>query len=275
MRRPGTIFLFAIVVGALAAALVYRNFRGMQAELEAKLATSNLKTVEVFVADRTLPIGSRVTAKDVRTVRWPREVEPEGAVKDLTEAVDHVTRTTIDKNEPIVQAALVKEGAGLLPLIITEGMRAMSVKVDRVTGVSGFITPNSRVDVLIAGKPENVGNKGERSKLILQNVRVLATGTSIEQVEEKPVEVPTVTLLLSPQEAEKLTLAARHEPVRLALRNYRDEALVDTPGMNSAALFGPARERTVAVRAPSKSPRRPRYTVDVYLGDERTQQVLF
>ena len=122
------------------------------------------------------------------------------------------------------------EGVGLLPLLITEGMRAMSVKVDSVTGVSGFITPNSRVDVLVAGKPEGGGDEDERSKLILQNVRVLATGKSIEQKDEKPVEVPTVTLLVSPEEAEKLTLATRQEPVRLALRNYRDEEVVRTSG---------------------------------------------
>jgi pilus assembly protein CpaB len=170
----------------------------------------------------------------------------------------------------------VREGVGLLPLLITEGMRAMSVKVDSVTGVSGFITPNSRVDVLVAGRPEGRGDDEERSKLILQNVRVLATGKSIEQQDEKPVEVPTVTLLVSPEEAEKLTLATRQEPVRLALRNFRDEEVVRTSGMSTSALFANAvpavvtkTETGVVRRAPA-----PEYSVEVFLGDKSTRQSL-
>src|SRR5206468_2579762 len=98
-----------------------------------------------------------------------------------------------------------------------------------VTGVSGFITPNSRVDVVVSGNPG--GENDLLSKVVLQNIRVLAIGTSIEQRDNKPVEVPTVTLLVTPQDAEKLTIATRQEPVRLALRNYRDEEAVQTTGV--------------------------------------------
>jgi pilus assembly protein CpaB len=151
--------------------------------------------------------------------------------------------------------------------------------VDSVTGVSGFITPNSRVDVLIAATPQNGGqgeDNEERSKVVLQNVKVLAIGKSIEQVDEKPVEVPTVTLLVSPADGEKLTLAARHEPLRLALRNYRDENLVDTPGISTSELFEgerPAKVTPVHVERRRAAP--PRYTVDVLLGEKLTQQALF
>src|SRR5207245_7547748 len=106
-----------------------------------------------------------------------------------------------------------------------------------VTGVSGFITPSSRVDVLAAGGPDGGGGGDLRGKLILQNVRVLATGKSIEQRDDKPVEVPTVTLLVSPEDAEKLTLATRGDPVRLTLRNFQDEAIVRTAGTSIRALF--------------------------------------
>jgi len=181
--------------------------------------------------------------------------------------VNAVARITIEPSQPVFENLLVKENSGLLPLIITEGMRAMSVKVDNVTGVSGFITPNSRVDVLVAGTPD--GNDGdERSKLILQNVKVLATGTSIEQIDEKPVEVPTVTLLVSPEEAEKVTLATHHGPVRLALRNYRDEELVGTNGISEKALYAGTEPKPVEPPRPRRRPQPPaRPTVDLLLGE--------
>ncbi len=112
---------------------------------------------------------------------------------------------------------------------------------------------------------------------MLQNVKVLATGKSIEQIDEKPVEVPNVTLLVSPDDAEKLTLAARYEPVRLALRNYRDENLVDTPGMATTELFEGEAPPPEADEPVIHTGRRaaPRYTVDVILGERLTQQELF
>jgi pilus assembly protein CpaB len=146
--------------------------------------------------------------------------------------------------------------------------------VDDVTGVSGFITPNSRVDVLVSGSDGD--DREHRSKLILQNVKVLATGKSIEQKDEKPVEVPTVTLLVSPADAEKLTLAARQDPVRLALRNYRDEDFVGTPGITISALLGHEAPAPVAMPAkmPVKAPvHRPApYAVEVFLGSKLFRQ---
>lgn len=282
MRRPGTILLLAIFIGALAAAVVYRNLRQQRAEIEAAKRAGERATVEIVLANENIPIGSKITANQVRSARWPSDIEPEGALRDPQLVVGSVTRTTIEKNQPIVKSVLVGEGVGLLPLIITEGMRAMSVKVDNVTGVSGFITPNSRVDVLVAGKPDQGEGREaeERSKLVLQNVKVLATGKSIEQVDQKPVEVPTVTLLLAPADAEKLTLAARHEPVRLALRNYRDEEMVETPGMTAAELFKGRQPPAPPAAAPVRAARTgrkaaPGYVVDVILGENVTKQVLF
>ena len=130
-------------------------------------------TMELLVAAQEIPIGARIEASHVRTTRWPIDAQPEGALKKPEEAIGQIARMTIEKNRPVVGTQLVSQGVGLLPMLITEGMRAMSVKVDSVTGVSGFITPNSRVDVLVAGKPEGRSNDEERSKLILQNVRVL------------------------------------------------------------------------------------------------------
>jgi len=272
MRKPGNILLLAIVIGALSAALIYRHLRTLHAEIEAARGAPRT-TVEVVVAAETIPLGTRIDAKQLRTTLWPADVVPEGAIHDPGAVVNQVARTTIERNQPVTPPFLVPPGGGLLPMMIAEGMRAMSVRVDDVTGVSGFITPNSRVDVMVAGKADGDGNREERSKVILQNVKVLATGKSIEQRDDKPVEVPTVTLLVSPDEAEKLTLAARYEPVRLALRNYRDEDVVGTPGASTATLF----ETDHAVARPEvpRSERRPRYTVEVILGEKLTRAEVF
>jgi pilus assembly protein CpaB len=265
----------AVVLGALVSAWVYNLIRAKDRQVEAALRATAGDTLDLVVAAAEIPIGARIEASQVRTTRWPLDAEPEGAIRKPEEVVGQIARVTIGKNRPVVGADLVGQGVGLLPMLITEGMRAMSVKVDSVTGVSGFITPNSRVDVLVAGKPEGRGDEEERSKLILQNVRVLATGKSIEQQDEKPVEVPNVTLLVSPEEAEKLTLATRQEPVRLALRNFRDEEVVRTPGMSTTALFANAMPEVVKTntgvvrRAPA-----PEYSVEVFLGDKSTRQSL-
>ena len=276
MRRPGTILLLAVVIGALAAAMVYSNLRSQQRRIEAAQRAAAGATTDLVVAASTIPIGTRIEAANVRLAKWPADVEPEGAIRRTELAVGNVAKVTIEKNQPVVQTQLVGQGVGLLPLLISEGMRGMSVKVDGVTGVSGFITPNSRVDVLVAGTPDGAGEKEQRSKLILQNVRVLATGKFIEQKDEKPQEVPTVTLLVSPEEAEKLTLATRQEPVRLALRNYRDEEYVKTPGVTTTQLFGD--NSVPAGVTPKPTPKHgtvPQYSVEVFLGDKSTRQTLF
>ena len=273
MKKPGTILLMAVVLGALVSAWVYNLIRSKERQVEAARQAAAGDTIELVVAAQEIPIGARIEASHVRTTRWPLDAQPEGALTKPEDAVGQIARVTIEKNRPVVGTQLVSQGVGLLPMLITEGMRAMSVKVDSVTGVSGFITPNSRVDVLVAGKPEGRSDDEERSKLILQNVRVLATGKSIEQQDEKPVEVPTVTLLVSPEEAEKLTLATRQEPVRLALRNFRDEEVVRTSGMSTTALFANA-VPIVKTSTGVHQPVNPGYSVEVYLGDKSTRQSL-
>jgi pilus assembly protein CpaB len=272
MRKPGNVLLLAILIGALSAALVYRYLRDQQAALEAARNAAIGTTVDVAVASDPIPIGSRIEAQQVKIVRWPVDAEPEGAVHDGARIIGRIARISLDKHQPILEAHLVAEGASLLPLLITEGLRAMSVKVDQVTGVSGFITPNSRVDVLVSGFMEDSGsNREQRSKLVLQNIRVIATGTSIEQRDDKPVEVPTVTLLVTPEDAERLTLAARQEPVRLALRGYRDEVDVSTPGVSTRQLFG-QNGSSVKSSAVRRRPAPVAPSVEVLLGEERTRQ---
>ena len=275
MRRPGSIFLFAIVIGALLSALVYRNLSAQRADIEAARRAMQLGTVDVLVANEAISIGSNINPTQVRTVRWPADIQPEGALRDASAVSGRIARTAIDKNQPIVETQLVNEGTGLLPLLITQGMRGISVRVDDVTGVSGFVTPNSRVDVLVSGN-DGKENSEQKSKVILQNVKVLAIGKSIEQKDNKPVEVPTVTLLVSPEDAEKLTLAARQDPVRLALRNYRDDEYVGTRGISTRTLFGdeppPPPPAAPTVKASVRRAPPPRYAVDVLLGSKMIRQ---
>ena len=274
MRKPANIFLLAIIVGALSAAMIYRHLKSMNMEVEAAKAAGQHPVTDVVVARDTISIGTRIGNDNLKVVTWPADAQPDAAVHDPKDVVGSIARTTIGKNQPVATTELIAQGAGLLPLLIEEGMRAMSVKVDSVTGVSGFITPNSRVDVLIAGNRE--GNE-MRSRVILQNIKVMATGTIIEQKDEKPVEVPTVTLLVSPEQAETLTLATRYDAVRLALRNYRDEDMVQTQGMTAAAMFqdrpaGPAvmeAKDTSAGCTPSGP------TVEVFLGEKMVLQPMF
>lgn len=271
MRRPANILFLAILIGALSAAMLYRYLRAQQAELAAARTAGRLPTVDVVVASEIIPMGTRIEIKHLRVAPWPADTQPEGTISSGGDAVDRIALVTIQKNEPVLQSQLTSQSAGLLPLLITEGMRGMSVKVDMVTGVSGFITPNSRVDVLAAGTVDGGGSSGQRSKIILQNIKVLAIGTTIEMKDNKPVEVPTVTLLVSPPDAEKLTLATRQDPVRLALRNYRDEDQVATPGVSTAQLFGSVVPRDTSPRvARSEPPARP--SVEILLGETRTRQ---
>jgi pilus assembly protein CpaB len=270
MRRPGSILFLAVVLGALCAAMVYRYVRTQRDELERARRAAGGATVELLVANTGISAGSRIEPSQVRLIPWPVDVKPEGALTDVTAVEGGIARTTIEKNQPVLEANVVKQGTGLLPLIITEGMRGMSVKVDEVTGVSGFITPNSRVDVIAAGEPDGNGDRERRSRVILQNVRVLATGKFIEQRDEKPVEVPTVTLLVTPEDAEKLTLATYRDPVRLALRNFRDEQVVTTPGLSMVGLFaGDGRGRSPAAPAGSGG-----QSVEILLGDKLVRQPL-
>ena len=267
--------MLSLVLGALFAALVYRYLSDQRSKLDAARRAVGGATIEVMVASTDIPLGSVIEQSEVRLAAWPADLEPEGAMRNPDDVVGRVARVSLDKNHPIIGGKLINKGAGLLPLLINEGMRAMSVKVDPVTGVSGFITPNSRVDVLVSGTTEleDGDESDQRSKLILQNVRVLAIGTIIEQIDEQAREVPTVTLLVSPEDAEKLTLASRQDAVRLALRSYADNEVVKTAGISRQTLFEPDEK---APRRRRRGGRRGRSgpSVEILLGEKLTRQPL-
>jgi len=280
MRRPANVFLIALLIAAVGAAMIYRYLSQQQAELARARASAVGAVTDVAVAAVRIDIGTRLKPEHVRMVKWPKDAAPANSIGEPETLVGKIARVGIRHHQPFLDSDLTAESAGIMPLLIDDGMRAISVKVDKVTGVSGFITPNSHVDVVATASLEDgSGNRDDRSKVIIQNVRVLATGIHIEQLDSGAVEVPTVTLLVTPEEAEKVVVVARKEPVFLALRGYRDGVDVVTEGVSLQKLFASNGNKApapvpVAAGGPRRAPapRRAEPSIEILLGETRTRQ---
>jgi pilus assembly protein CpaB len=233
MRRPMVFTLLAALAATFAALIVYSALEKREAELRKVVANS----IDIAVAARELPLGTRIEPGTVRMVRWSRDSLPPGAVTDPQTVMNKVVKAAFIENEPIVTGKLFAgdKPAGVLPLLIPPGMRAMSVAVDEVSDVAGFILPQARVDVLVSISES--GGEKTFSKVVLQNVQVLAVAQQIEGKKDEPQVVKVVTLLVRPDEAERLALAGHQGSLRLALRNYTDEKIVLTSGSDVASLL--------------------------------------
>jgi pilus assembly protein CpaB len=247
-------------------------------------SSTSIETRQVVVATTSLDVGAELRADDLRLVEWPASAMPAGAFGNVKELVGRGVVLPITANEPILSTKLASTEAGAgLPPAIPEGFRALSVRVNEVIGVAGYVLPGTRVDVVATVSPSNQPND-MTSKVILTNVQVLAAGTKIERdiENDKPVAVSVVTLLVDPVEAERLTLASTEGKIQLALRNPLDKTKPETPGVRPAGLVGQA----VASRAPA-SPQRvvsarraaapapaPLPTVEIIRGDKRAQEVV-
>ena len=170
-------------------------------------------------------------------VRWPRDAMPPGASTDSKAFVGDVVKVAFVENEPLVASKLFlgEKTSGVLPLLIPPGMRAMSVPVDEVGDIAGFVLPQARVDVLVA--LASGGTQGNRAKIVLENVQVLAVAQTIEQNQDEPKIVRVVTLVVTPEQAEQLTLATHEGTLRLAMRNYTDNKIVLTHGIDVAGVL--------------------------------------
>lgn len=202
----------------------------------------------IVVAARELKGGTLITAPDVSSVEWQGPV-PANAVLKKDEVVGRGVIATIYKDEPIIETRLAAKGAGAgLSAIIPAGMRAVGVKVNEVIGLAGFVTPGMRVDVLIAGAPPEAPKAlGTLSRTLLQNIEVLSAGQQIEKDREgKPVQVQVVNLLVSPEQAEQLSLASTETKIQLVLRNPLDTNIEKTPGTAIARLFAGTAVKPVA-----------------------------
>jgi len=195
--------------------------------------------VEVVVAGYDLPLGTKIELGEVKMARWSADSIPDGAYTDPKQVIGSYVKNSLVANEPVVRSKLFtgEKTAGVMPLLIPFGMRAVSVPVDEVSDVAGFVLPHTRVDVLVATQGGEGNQQGPFSKVVLQNVEVLAVAQEVEEQNDKPTVVKVVTLLVTPQEAERLALASRSGSLRLAMRNYSDNKIVLTSGSNIAQML--------------------------------------
>ena len=277
--RITLVLLLALAAGGGLAYGTYNYMNSMQ------VRTESLPTRPVVVAAADLELGAEIRPDDIRIVQWPQNALPMGAFSSPDEIVGRGLVMPVIQNEPILPMKLAGKDAGSgLPVVIPEGKRAVSVRVNEVIGVAGYVLPGTKVDVLATASPTDK-REDTTTKLVLSNVQVLAAGTKIEQDGEqgKPVSVNVVTLLVTPEESEKLTLGATEGKIQLALRNPLDKDTPDTPGIQPASLLGAARaaKRPAGNSARASRPvatvasvAQPEPTVEIIRGDKRAQEVV-
>src|SRR2546428_2410044 len=230
MRNKRFFFVLAgaLIFGLLAAVSVSRYLSSAQAY------TKNLN--RVAVAKVSIPIGTKIIAEQVMVVQFPKESTPDGTFDSPEKVAGRVAVTNIAPREPITDSRLAPEGtAGGLSAVIPEGYRAMTVKVDDVVGISGFIMPGTLVDVVVVITPvDTAAQQGPISKIVLQSIKVLANGQNIDKPasECESNSVKAVTLLVTTEKAEKLTLASSEGPIQLIIRNSIDQGDEHIPGIN-------------------------------------------
>ena len=237
--------LAALAFGLIAAVSVSRYLANAQAY------TKNLNNVVVAKVD--IPVGSRIIPEQLTVAQFPRSVAPEGTYAKIDDhLIGRVAVTRIAAREPITESRLAPVGSAAgLSSVIPEGYRAMNVRVDDVVGISGFIMPNTLVDIVVVIDPPDGGNQRERiSKIVLQNIKVLANGQNLDKPKnEKEAErVKTVTLQVTPEQAEKLALASSEGRLQLVMLNSIDQGDEATPGANKRSLL--SGERALPIPEP-------------------------
>ena len=260
----------AVFFGLIAAYGIYNFLRQQRQAAEAL----RQQTQSVVVAANEIPAGTAMNDEMikkgmVKAVQYPKTSVPPGSFSSPEQLLGKTNRTKIMANEPILESRLAGEGAGLTTRL-EAGKRAMAVRVDEIIGVSGFIVPDDRVDVIVTTTPPGNKNQDDKiSKIVLQNKRVLSVAQSVEQKDGKPQVARSITVEVSPEESEKLSLATQEGQIVLALRGIGDDVDAKTDGSNKRdllAVAAPVRKggsRSVAIQAPDK------YRVEVLHGSDR------
>jgi pilus assembly protein CpaB len=260
-RRTGVravAFWGVAIIAGLAAALLITRY------LERRTVSVSTPTSKIVVAAMDLPLATNLRPEQLRMADWPVTAMPPGAIRDVKEAVDHILTSRVLEGEPLLPGKLAARDAGNgLAALIPANMRAIAVRVDDVVGVAGFIHPDDRVDVIVTIHPTGRGanENGESiSKVILQNVKVLAVGKELEVAQRdrnvaNPVTV--ATLLVNPEESEKLALSAIEGRLMLTLRSWTDNQAVITQGISPSSLItGDSTKPRDAVVVAAPPPRR-------------------
>jgi len=276
-RRFLLILICASVIGFLASVLVYRVVS------QVARARSD-QSEQIVVAAVDIGLADTVTSQHIRLVNWPKASVPPGALRTTEGAEGRVVRSSVVAGEPLIEGKLAPQLAGrggIMPMLIPEGQRGVTIRVDEAMRESGFVQPNSRVDVLVS-MPKAPGSGEKIAKVILQDVTVLAAGQTVEMKDNKPVTNTTVTLALTPQQVERLAVAQSEGRLMLVQRNLRDTEFVRTQGATPSSLLSdiapatpkPEAKTTVLARStPLPVPVVEKYPVAVIRGTKTSEQL--
>jgi len=280
-NRIFAVLVLAILAGGGLAYGTYNVISNNQAPPAAAI-----QTTAVVVARGDLVLGAELKADDLSVVNFPKGAAPEGTFTNPADVIGRGVISPMVKGEIILPTKLASKEAGVgLPPVIPDGMRALSVRVNEVIGVAGYVLPGARVDVLATASPTEA-HADMTTKVILSNVQVVTAGTRLEQDQEKgkPMQVTVVTLLVFPEQAERLALASTEGKIQLALRNPLDQGAPETPGIRPGTLLGLV--KVAPVKMASASSRKPGVpvtqqtmapsfpTVEIIRGDKRTAEVI-
>jgi pilus assembly protein CpaB len=281
MKRPVIFVALAGLAAMLASVVVYSALRKREADVQKAMA----RTVYIVVAAADLPLGSKLDPGQLKLARWSADAIPDGAFMNPGQVTGAFVKNQFVTNEPIVATKLFlgQKTAGVMPLLIPPGMRAVSVQVDEVSDISGFVLPHTHVDILVAvaNQGSGPGDNKPFSKIVLQNVEVLAVAQEVEKKKDEPELVKVVTVLVTPQDAERLALATREGVLHLAMRNYADTKIVLTSGTNVEELLhqyslsvAPVMAVQHAGTTPSYRPQ-PKFQVQIYRDGKSSESVSF
>jgi len=264
----------AVVAGLLAALYVYKD-------LQARNAPPR-DLAQVMVAANDLQVGTRVEDRDIKVIQVSASDLPAGAPRKKADVIGRGVILPISRGDFILPNNLAGENAGAgLPALIPPGMRAVSVHVNEVVSVAGFVTPGTRVDVLLTGSPNPSGE--QQTTTVLQNVAVLASGRTLERTTTGEAQnTAVITLLVTPDDAQRLTLASTQGHIQLALRNPLDTKQDEVPPSLSKTLFRggaspPAMVRPAIHHLVTTAPKPPvvsqptGVSVEVYQGEKKQE----
>jgi len=273
-RRLLTVLMVSFVVAGVCTLLVYRLV-GNRVNSAHKEPT----TTRVVAAAADIKLGTVLSAANLTTTEIAGTL-PKGALLKPENAIGRGVVSDLYQGEPILESRLAAPGSGGgLAATIRKGMRACAIKVDEVVGVAGFVIPGMRVDVLISGNPPGATNnsEGPEVRTLLQNIEVLSAGTDIQKdAEGKPQQVQVVNLLVTPEQAEILSLASNQAHIQLVLRNPLDTQITQMPGTAVSALYlnansEPRHVKAAPVIRKHKTTKNQVYSVEVINGSQRTE----
>jgi pilus assembly protein CpaB len=268
--------VLALALGAFVSVLVYKNLQG-----KGPVETG----VDVIVAANDIQVGAKIEEHDIRLAKFPAASLPSGAYNKRSQVLGRGVVVPIAKGEFVLPTKLAPENAGSgLPSLIPPGMRAVSVRVNEIVSVAGFVTPGTRVDVLLTGTPN--GSSEQQTTTVLQNVAVIASGHTLERTATGEAQTtPVITLLVSPDDAQRLTLASSEGHIQLSLRNPLDTKQDEVAASNAKGLYKggtvsvtppPApHPRAIKKKTESAAPPPTVLSVEVYQGDKKPDVVKF